>query len=194
MKNKTIWTATISYAICFIALIVLIEATWGITSGLLVGNSMGTDKTTQAEVSRILKERGIKEPYSSNDDNENWYEKLPPDVKEEIQRVVKRKLQTLNWFGITIFISMLTFSTIGFLCGFLNRDFTFVGILVLLSFLVNNPVVRFPHAKALDLLQKALVVLAQFGACYLFGYFGVILRRKRDSKHLETDKRGCSIK
>lgn len=191
MKKKSLRTAAVSYTICFILLVVLIEATWGLAGGVLIGASMGTDKATQEEISSILKERGIKEPdASSTPDDPDWYDKLPPDVKKDIQNVVKKKLTAINWFGVTLSISAFVFAVAGFLCGFLNRAFFPVGLLVLLSFLVNNPVVRFPYAKALDSQQKVLIVLAQFVVCYLVGYLGASLGRKRDKKQLEISASG----
>lgn len=180
MKIISIRKLSLSYAICFILLVVLIEATWGLVGGVFIGASMGTDKATQEEVSRILKEKGIKEPDASKPPDADWYDKLPPDVKREIQNVVKKKLTAINWFAVTLAVSALVFAVVGLIGGFLNRAFIPLGILVVLSFLVNNPVVRFPHAMALGIQQKILIVIAQFAICYLFGYLGASLGRKRD--------------
>ena len=182
MKSRSLKATAIAYAISFILLVLLIEALWGVTGGVLIGASMGTDKATQEEVSRILKEKGIEAPKRPDAD---WYDKLPSDVKRDIQNAVKKKLTTINWFAVTLGVSIFVFAVVSFLCGFFNRAFIPIGLLVVLSFLVNNPVVRFPHAKALGSQQKIVIVIAQFAICYLFGYLGASLGRKRDKKRLE---------
>lgn len=187
MKNRSLRAITLFYAISFIFLVLLIEATWGITGGVLLGASMGVDKGTQAEVSRILKEKGIETPKQPAED---WYDKLPTDVKSEIQNAVKKKLTTINWFAITFAVSAIVFAVTGLIGGFLSRAFIPLGILVGLSFFVNNPIVRFPHAKALGLQQKVIIVIVQFAFCYLFGYFGALLGRKRDKKKVEITGSG----
>ncbi len=187
MNSRSLKGIALFYSVSFIFLVLLIEATWGITGGVLLGASMGANKGTQAEVSRILKEKGIETPKQPAED---WYDKLPPDVKREIQNEVKKKLTTINWFAVTFAVSAIVFAITGLLGGFLSRAFIPLGLLVGLSFLVNNPVVRFPHAKALGLQQKVIIVIVQFALCYLFGYFGASLGRKRDKKKVEITGSG----
>ncbi|MBI3398599.1 MAG: hypothetical protein HY026_05130 [Deltaproteobacteria bacterium] len=181
MANRLTWKTIISYAICLVLLFILIEVTMGITVGVLSGIIIGTDKATQEDISKILQERDIKEidiPKSIFSDDE-WYKNLPPEVQKDLKTVVKRNLQEINWFGVTLFVSAFVFAVVGFLCGFINKDYTLVGFFVVISFLLNNPIVRFPYAKDLGLLQKFIVVaVAQFGICYLFGYLGTLLGRK----------------
>lgn len=188
MPNESIWKEVVSYPICFILLVVLIEGAWGLTGGALIGLDIGDGDIE--EISNILKEKGIKDPDAAKSRDEDWYKKLPPDVKRDIERdignVVKRKLQDINWFGVTLAVSAFVFAVVGFLCGFLNRVFIPIGILVVLSFLVNNPIVRFPHAKALGSLQKVIVILTQFGICYLFGYLGALIGMRRYNKRLDA--------
>ena len=185
MEKRPIWKTIVIYAACFIFLVVLIEATWGLSAGVLIGSSMGTDKATQDEIARVLKERGIQEPDASHSDDGDWYSKLPADVKKDIENIVNRKLKVINWFEVTLVVSAFTFGLVSFICGFVNRAFLPIGIIILLSLLVDNPIVRFPHAKALGLDQKVLIVLAQFVVCYVFSYFGALLGKKRDKKRLE---------
>lgn len=182
MENRSNLKTAISYVACFIVLVVLIEAIWGFAAGVLIGANLGGDSATREEVTRILKEKGVKAPGVSEANDEDWHKNLPPDVKEDIEKVVKLNLQGINWFVVTLAVSAFVFAFVGFLCGFLNRAFIPLGIIVALSFFVDNPVVRFPHAKALSAMQKAIIVLTQFVLCYLFGYFGASLGRKRDKK------------
>lgn len=192
MKDRSIKATALSYSICFILLVILIEGTWGITAGALIGAKLGGDKVTQEEISRILKDKGIREADIPDSvfSHDEWQRQLPEDARKEIQNVINRKLHEINWFGVTLAISAFVFAVIGFLCGFINRAFVPIGLIVVLSFLVNNPIVRFPYAKALGSQQKVLIVLAQFVVCYLLGYLGDLLGRKRDKKRLEISTSG----
>jgi len=146
MQNKSNLKTAIFYVVCFIVLVVLIEAIWGLTAGVLIGANLGT----QEEVTRILKEKGVKAPDISKTNGEDWLKNLPPDIKEDIEKVVKLNLQGVNWFGVTLAVSAFVFAFVGFLCGFLNRAFIPIGVIVALSLLVDNPVVRFPQGKCGD--------------------------------------------
>jgi len=171
-----------------VLLFVLIEVTMGVTVGALSGMRIGSNEFSQQQITERLKAKGIKEsdiPKSVFGD-EAWYKKLPPDIRKDLENEARRILQDINWFIVTLAVSAFVFAVVGFLCGFLNRAFIPIGILVVLSFLVNNPVVRFPHAKDLGLLQKGIVVLAQFGICYLFGYLGALLGMRRYNKSSEA--------
>ena len=185
MTTNSILKTIISIAASFVLLLVLIEAMWGVTTGVFIGAKMGLDKETQEAVSRILKDKGIKEtdtPKSTLSDEE-WYKHLPPEVQKDVENVIKLELQAIDWFAITLIVSAFVFGIVGFLFGLVNKRFFFVGITVILSFIVNNPTVRFAHAKDLSVLQKSIViVLAQFGISYLFGYLGTLVSKRRNNK------------
>ena len=157
----------------------LIEATWGITVGSIAGVKLAHYQKELKDISKTLKEMGINEKnVSSSIFNDDWHKTLPNEIQDTVTNLAKRIMQDINWLNVTLFVSVFVFAIVGFLCGFINRGFASVGIIVMLSFLINNPVIRFPYAKDLGLLQKVIVVLAQFGVCYLFGYLGALLSRK----------------
>ena len=110
MNYKQIWAKARPYVISFVVLIIFIELIWGLTAGALIGASLGTDKDTQEEIGRLLKEKGIERPSPSTM-SDDWYEKLPPDVKEDMSIIVKRKLRVINWFVVTISVSALVFAS-----------------------------------------------------------------------------------
>lgn len=187
MSDISIPKIIIMLAISSVLTLALIEGLWGLTSGAIIGVTIGKDKTLQSETSKFLKEKGIKET-----DSENMYKNLPPEVRKDLddfhKRVLKERiLPNINWFGITFLVSIIVFSITGFLYSFITRDFIFVGFIPALSFIINNPVVRFAHAINLDTLQKLIIVVfAQFGICYLFGYLGVWLGKKRYKKRMNN--------
>lgn len=202
MSNKSVWKIILVYIIGLLLSWMLIEITWGFTVVSLTSLRATYDKAFQEEVSKILKDKGITEseiePSKSIFGGQDWYENLPPEVKNDLEKAGKRILQerifpSTNWFGVTLFVSAFVFAIVSFLCSFITRSFLFIGLIPALSFFVNNPLVRFAQACELNLLQKAIIVLfAQFGICYLFGYMGALFGKKRDKKRFtentqETD-------
>lgn len=188
MRNKLIWKNIMVYVICLFLLWILIEITWGITVGWL-GGSKVTDKKFQQERTRILNEKGIKETDIPKTilGYENWYKKLPPDVQKSLENLIKDRILNLNWFSITFFVSAFVFSIIGFLYGFLTGKFVYIGLIPALSFFINNPLIRFTQTRDLNFIQMVIiVVIAQFGVCYLFGYLGAFRSRKRNKIQIIT--------
>lgn len=194
MTDKSILKSLIYYAVCLILTWVLIGTTWGATLGYFIGMGIAKDKALQEEMAKVLKDNGIKDIDISKSvlNNEDWYKNLPPQVRIELdnmnKRVMKERiLPSINWFGTTLAVSAFVFALVGFFCGFINRNFVFVGIIVVMTFIINNPITKFAYAKDLALLQKFIVVVfAQFGICYLFGYLGARLRMKHDKKSINN--------
>lgn len=167
---KSYLTTVISFAICLLLTLGLNPITLGIASGLFAGGIV-------QEISNILKSKGVEEPNISEADYDDWYKNLPLEIRKDIDNAVKTKMRDL-WFGINSIASAFSYAIIGFLYGFINRTFIAVGLFVLLSFALGNPVINF-CAKELGLLQKIIIVaVAQFGACYLFGYLGTLIGKK----------------
>lgn len=182
MAKDKVMKFIITYALCIVLSWPLIETTWGVTVGMVSGVRFGLDKTMQEKVMKILKDAGVGEKDMANKD---YYKKLPPPVREEIQKLVKSSMQDMNVFALTLFVSATAFALLGFFSGLFTRSFLFAGIFVLISFALNNPIIRFGLAKELPLLQKGTVAAAQFGACYAFAYLGALLGKRRDKKRLE---------
>lgn len=183
MRNELQFKTVISFVISIVLMLVLIDITGGIFIGMLVGGKLGRDKVFMEEISNILESKGIVEPNIPNSNLDEWYRNLPPEIHKEIENAIKLKLQDINWFVATLGVSVLIFGIVGFLYGFINKAFITVGLIIILSFFMNNPVVRFPFAKSLDFFQRIVIIVTQFGICYLFGYFGASLGRKLSKKH-----------
>lgn len=179
MRGRSAKATVVGGIVSFFLLAVLIEAVWGLVVGVLIGAKVGSDYVTQEEISGILRQRGIEAPSQPD---ANWYERLPSAARKDIQDAIKKKLTDVNWFKVTLAHSASVFAVAGFTFGFLSRTHVLVGLLVVLSFAANNPVVRFPHAETLGFQQKFLVVAVQFMVCYLFGYFGSRLAIRWDRR------------
>jgi hypothetical protein len=179
MRGGSAKAGVVGGVVSFFLLALLTESVWGFAVGVLIGARAGADYVTQEEVSGILRQRGIEAPSQPD---ANWYERLPSAARKDIQDVIKKKLTDVNWFKVTLAHSAFVFAVAGFVFGFLSRTHVLVGLLVVLSFAVNNPVVRFPHAETLGFQQKLLVVAVQFMVCYLSGYCGSRLAFRWDRR------------
>lgn len=180
MRTRLFLRGIIIYALCLILTWFLIEVIWGTTGGVLAGLIDSWDRTYQGKVQKILKDAGLSEKdFERNPD----LHKLPVNVQKSLEDLTKSSLrQHINWFAVTFFVSALVFAIVGFIGAFLTRTVLFIGLIPALSFFVNNPLVRFDFARELSLTQKVVVVFAQFGFCYLLGYFGAALGKRRDEK------------
>ena len=111
-----------------------------------------------------------------------------------MESLTKEVMSDSNWFAVTIFVSFVVFCITGFLGGFIARAWVLAGAVPAISFLTNNPVVRFPMAKDLPMLEKIIVVVfAQLSVCYILAYLGARLGLKRKLKKERANQNLHSI-
>ncbi len=175
--------ATIKRVItCLLALplaCILIEATGGVTFGLIGGLRMRGDESLDQDIREIVGPTG---------ESRATWSRLSPEKKKLLEARIRRVIQGIDWFGPTLFVSGFVFAIVGFGCGFITRSFYLVGLVPAATFLINNPVVRFAMARELSLDQKLIVVIfAQFGGCYLAAYGGTVLARRRAERRRTGD-------
>jgi len=169
----------IVYLLAVPVLSLFIEVGWGTTHGVLAGLSI--DPTFSDAVTKFANERGI---YLSptQGDSRAWMNKLSDKDRVELEKMTaehvrKHKVVT---FGSTFFASALAFGLVGLLTAILTRSWIFVGLVPLTSFALNNPIMRYAIIDDMPFGEKLLVVLlAQFGAIYLFAYLGAKLRIRK---------------
>lgn len=161
---------------------ILTEVVWGATGGIIAGLSIASNKEYQLKMTSFLEERGI-DPQANTTSAKTSYENLSEEDMKELKKMSQKVLAGVNWFYVTLFVSAVVFSLVGFLGGFFARGWLIAGSMPILSFLTNNPVIRFHMAKDLSIIQKVLViVLAQFVVCYLLAYCGAILGLKCEQR------------
>ena len=163
---------------------ILTEGVWGATGGLVGGLSIARNPEYIQKVTSFLKDKGA-DPNASRAEARKAYQGLclSKGDKQELMKMSKETLSDINWFPVTIFVSAIVFGTVGFLGGLIARAWLFAGAVPALSFLLNNPVIRFNMAKDLSTLQKVIVVVpAQFAVCYLLAYCGARLGLRRKHK------------
>ena len=174
-----------SFVVCLIAVGVawlLTSIVWGATCGLVGGLSIANNPEFQQEIESVMADKGITSADSRAEAHQE-YKSLSEEDKQELEDMTKEAMANVNWFAVTIFVSIVIFSITGFLGGFIARAWLLAGAVPALSFLTNNLVIRFPMAKDLPTLQKVIVVVfAQLSVCYILAYLGAKLGLKRQQK------------
>jgi hypothetical protein len=156
---------------------ILTEFVWGATSGLVCGLSIVRNPEYQQKVTAFMKDKGASPTFQA--EARKAYENLSQEDRQELMKMSKETLSGTNWFAVTTFVSVVVYGLVGFLGGFIARSWILVGLVPALSFLTNNPIIRFSMAKDLTIVQKVIVVLiAQFAICYILAYYGARLGLK----------------
>lgn len=186
LKNEFAVRAYVAYLIGLAAAWILTEVVWGATGGIVAGLIVARDPQYQQKVDSFLKERGV-DPQTDAAGARSAYQSLSKEDKEELMKLSKEAMAHVNWFCVTLFVSAVVFGLVGFLGGLFSRAWLLAGAVPALSFLTNNPVVRFLLARELPVLQKVIViVLAQFAVCYCLAYCGARLGLRRQRQRRET--------
>jgi len=128
-----------------------------------------------------MKDKGA-DPDASRAGARKAYESLSKENRHELMNMSKDVLSDVNWFPVTLFVSAVVFGIVGFFGSMIARSWLLAGAVPALSFLTNNPIIRFPMAKDLPTVQKVIVVVAQFAVCCLLAYCGAKLGMKRKQK------------
>jgi hypothetical protein len=182
IRNQFTVRALLVYVVALAAAWILIEVVWGATSGLLGGLSIARNQEYQQKIASFMKDEGV-DFGASRAESLKAYQALSEKDKKELMEMSKKIVSDINWFSISIFVSAVVFGIVGFLGGLISRTWLLAGAVPALSFLLNNPVIRFQIAKDISTLQKVVVVVfAQFAVCYLLAYFGARLGLRRKHK------------
>ena len=183
MNEKALNRVVLVYLLLVPVTWLLIEAVWGGLHGALGGLKIGKalrNPHSSAEITSYMKQHGLSE-NASRKDSEQWFERLSPEEKREFQRMIMRSINinSIAGFGSTFAVCVTVFGLVGFFSGLLTKAWISVGILPLVSFLLNNLVLRFGVIRDMPFSQKVIIVLvSQFLVCYLFAYLGAMLSIK----------------
>lgn len=193
----------IVYLVLLPVMWLLTEAVWGGLHGALGGIKIGKslqDPTKLNEVTAFMKKHGISES-ASKEESKSWVENLSPEDKAEFQKIVMQsvRIEEIVTFGSAFVVCLIVFGLIGLISGALTKTWIFAGIFPGISFVLNNPVIRFQSILHISFNQKIIMVLVgQFLACYAFAFIGAFLcnaikKRKHQKKEslnnaIETDR------
>jgi hypothetical protein len=195
MSNATLKRVILVYLVLIPVMWFLTEAIWGGLHGARIGLKMGMqDPQSQESIAfnNYLKAHGISES-TSKEDVETWFNNLSSTDRKELNNIILNTIgeKDLVSFGSAFVVCVIVFGIIGFVSGAFTGTWQFVGILPTISFLLNNPVIRFQSILDISLNQKILVILiGQFLVCYVFAFTGVFLRnsiKKRKHKQKVSD-------
>lgn len=177
MISRPVKRIVIVYMLLLPVMYLLTETVWGGLHGALAGLAIA--KASQGgdlaqELSEFMKKHDIREP-KSRDEAVQFWQSLSPEEKAEFETLVKKSvnLGSFAGFGSTFGVCLIVFGFIGIVSGIFTRTWKYVGILPLISFVINNPIIRFGIIKNMPVQQKIIVIaVAQFGASYLLAYLG----------------------
>lgn len=164
---------------------IMIEVGWGFAGGLVGGVMIARDLEFQNKMTVFMQERGF-DMKAHPETAKTVYEKLSPQDKKMLDDMTQDVLRRINWFPVTLSVSIIVYGMIGFLGGFFARVWLLAGAIPVMTFLTNNPVVRFEAAMSLSLPEKTIVVLAQLVVCYFLAFYGSRVGMKRAEKRQKT--------
>ena len=152
------------FVIAVAAAWILTEIVWGAAGGAVMGLTIARDPAFQQKF------MAAKDP-------------------EAQQALVEAALSDLNWFALTAFVSAVVFGFVGFLTGLFARFWLHVGLIPLVSFFTNNPLIRFQYADSLSSGEQAIIILGpQFAVCCGLGYFGFKLATRNKTSGQEMNR------
>lgn len=189
MDDKKISRFILVYFLLIPVMWLLTEAVWGGVHGALGGIKIGKsfqDPKKLNEVTAFMKKHGISESASKSE-SKAWIENLSPEDKKEFERIVMQSviLEEIVTFGSALAVCVIVFGLIGLISGAVTKTWLFVGIFPGISFLLNNPVIRFKSILHISDSQKIIMVLiGQVFAIYVFAFLGASLC-KRSQKMAE---------
>lgn len=182
IKKEFSLRAVVSYLFALTAACILTEVVWGVAGGLVGGISIARDLQYQQKIAAFMQERGV-DTKADSATLKKAFDNLSAQDQAKLKEMTMEVLNRVNWMPTTFAVSAVVFGIVGFLGGFISRVWLIAGLVPALTFIANNPVVRFQGASGLSLAEKALViVLAQFAVCCLAAYYGAKIRLKRDER------------
>ena len=184
MDDKKISRFILVYFLLIPVMWLLTEAVWGgihgVISGIKIGKSL-QDPSKLNEVTAFMKKHGISESASETE-SEAWVENLSPDDKKEFDNIVMQsvKIEEIVTFGSALAVCVIVFGLVGLISGAATKTWLFVGIFPGISFLLNNPVIRFKSILHMSDSQKiTMVLIGQVLASYVFAFIGASLCKRR---------------
>jgi hypothetical protein len=191
MKDNNMKRIIIIYLLMIPLMWVLTEAVWGALHGARSGMKIAKsfqDPDKLNEVKAFMKRHGISESASKSE-SKAWLENLTPEDKKEFESIIMQsvKIEDIITFWSALAVCVIAFGLIGFISGIVTKSWMFVGVLPGISFLLNNPVIRFRSILHISNSQKVILVLAgQFLAAYVFAFLGayisIAMKKRKQQK------------
>ena len=178
MNNKITLRSLIVYAIAIGVAWILTEMVWGAAGGIVAGLSIRNNPDYQQNVTAFLKDKGV-DTQAGAVAMRDAYSKLSPEDQKELNNMSRDAMRGANWFAVTLVVSIVVFGVVGLLGGIISKSWVLSPLIPTISFLLNNPIIRFPMAKELPPAQKIIVVAIQFIACCGLAILGANIAGKK---------------
>ena len=129
---------------------------WGLVGGTIGSFTISHNPKYQQKISSFLIERGVDPADDSR------FQKLSKKDREAFVNMTNETLADVNWFFVTLFVGALTFGLVGFVGGIFAGGWLLAGVIIPLSFLIYNPLLRFEKTQNLTHLEIGTVLLTEF--------------------------------
>lgn len=178
MKKQITIRSLIVYAVAIGAAWIITEIVWGAAAGIVGGLSIKGNPDYQQKVVTFLKDKGI-DTTADATAGRAAISKLSPEDRKELNNMSRDAMRGANWFAVTLVVSILVFGVVGLLGGIISKSWVLSPLIPTISFLLNNPIIRFPMAEELPPAQKFIVVAIQFIACCGLAILGANIAGKK---------------
>jgi len=152
----------------------LFSAVWGGVNGLMVAGRIAIEPGFDKEIMKIM---------GTQPQEKDFWEKLPQQTKNEIKALLKQRFRQINWLPVHLIVNVLTFSVLGFIAGYLLKNFAFSGIIPLTLSFEALPVLNCPDFMVTSRATTHIIgISAQIASVYLFSYLGYRLKERKIAK------------
>jgi len=171
------------YAVGLVVVWVLLPIAWSGARAAVGALETAEDTQLRQQVGELLERNGIPE----NEIPETLYRRVEmakeiPAAQQELEALTQgRMVSRMNWFVLALVVSVVVFGVVSYVCCYIAMDVALVGAIPVAHFLIRNPLFGFSFRdKLTSTAQSYIVLAAQLGACYLFGYIASSIATRRN--------------
>jgi len=176
LKREFSLRAIGTYLVVLAVAPVVAGSLWGLVAGTIGNFTISHSPKYQQKISSFLIERGV-DPA-----DDSGFQKLSKKDRETFVKMTNEMLSEVNWFFVTLFVGAATFGLVGFVGGIFAGGWLLAGVIIPLSFLIYNPLLRFEKTENLSHLEIGTVLFTEFVVCLLLAFCGSRFAWKRSEK------------
>jgi hypothetical protein len=171
LKKNTPMKWILIYSLLIVFGYLLFSVTWGGVFGIFVAGRLAADPIVDNEIKGII---------SGQSYEKDLWKNLSPEKRDELISIFKKHFKRVNWLPVHLTSAVIPFSILGFIAGFVLRDFLLSGIIPLSLLFITLPVLS---CSDFVIYNKSITVVtgvsAQIVTVYLFSYLGYRLKEKK---------------
>ena len=173
LKREFTLRAIGSYLVVLAAAPLVAGFLWGLVGSTIGNFTISHNPKYQQKISSFLIERGV-DPA-----DDSGFQKLSKKDREAFVKMTNEMLSDVNWFFVTLFVGAVSFGLVGFVGGIFAGGWVPAGVIIPLSFLIYNPLLRFEKTENLSHLEIGTVLFTKFVVCLLLAFCGSRFAWKR---------------